>query len=214
MNKNDQKRKIRIKKLKVTAVIVLLLFLLYIFDRGARPVIYRYCEDEMRLLSVETINNAMIKLVNENGVNYENLINITYQPEGTVSAINLNVEKLNTIKEMLLLNVNNDLKKLAENKVRVPIGTLLNIVWLNGKGPGVGVCFAPVSYAEGEIKTGFQSAGYNQSLYTVSICVTVRMQAIIPGYINTGTVNYEVALAQTVIVGEVPQFNCNLGSGV
>ena len=51
-----------------------------------------------------------------------------------------------------------------------------------------------------------ETAGINQTQHRIFIRFTVEMSAILPGYSTSVTVENEVCIAQTLIVGKVPQF--------
>ena len=52
----------------------------------------------------------------------------------------------------------------------------------------------------------FSVLDINQTQHRIFIRFTVEMSAILPGYSTSVTVENEVCIAQTLIVGKVPQF--------
>ncbi|MBQ3242755.1 MAG: sporulation protein YunB, partial [Oscillospiraceae bacterium] len=50
------------------------------------------------------------------------------------------------------------------------------------------------------------SAGVNQTQHRIYLQLDVEIEAVIPGFSAKTSVQTQVELAQTVIVGEVPQF--------
>ncbi|MBQ1238053.1 MAG: sporulation protein YunB, partial [Oscillospiraceae bacterium] len=57
-----------------------------------------------------------------------------------------------------------------------------------------------------QILQQFQSAGVNQTQHRIYLQLNVEIEAMIPGFSAKTSVQTQVELAQTVIVGEVPQF--------
>ena len=65
----------------------------------------------------------------------------------------------------------------------------------------VGLDMSNVEY----MKT-LEAAGINQTQHKILMQFKVEMSAIIPGYTTSVTVNTQVSIADTLIVGNVPQF--------
>ena len=61
------------------------------------------------------------------------------------------------------------------------------------------------------VSDSFVSAGINQTQHRVCIRFTVEMSAILPGYSTSVDVTDEVCVAQTLIVGQVPEFYAQNG---
>jgi hypothetical protein len=53
--------------------------------------------------------------------------------------------------------------------------------------------------------TEFSSSGINQTLYRVKLRLTASVQIVMPGVYQAVSVTSEAAIAESVIVGEVPQ---------
>ena len=74
-----------------------------------------------------------------------------------------------------------------------------------GRGPDICMQIVPTSFVYSTIEDSFVSAGINQTQHRVLIVFQAEMSAILPGYSVTVEVENEVCVAQTLIVGEVPQ---------
>lgn len=104
------------------------------------------------------------------------------------------------------------LSALGKLGTEVETGTLTGLVPLTGTGRTVTVRFSPISSVHAECVSGLKSAGINQSLFTVSIVLTVRLRVILAGRDELIEVKNTVPIAETVIAGRVPQVYTNVAN--
>ncbi|MEG0090863.1 MAG: sporulation protein YunB, partial [Oscillospiraceae bacterium] len=69
----------------------------------------------------------------------------------------------------------------------------------------------PSSYVESDIESVFQNTGINQINHQIFIIVRVVGSALIPNFSTSITVENKVCVAETIIIGKVPN---NIGNGV
>ena len=81
-----------------------------------------------------------------------------------------------------------------------------------GKGPGISVSFSPAGSVESEFRSEFVSSGINQTLYRVNLELTASVRLVMPGVSETVSVRAEAAIAESIIVGEVPGVYTNVAS--
>lgn len=60
--------------------------------------------------------------------------------------------------------------------------------------------------AETEFKSEFQSGGMNQTIHNLSLSITTDITVLIPPASENTSVSTDVVIAETVIVGEVPDY--------
>ncbi|MEG1407262.1 MAG: sporulation protein YunB, partial [Ruthenibacterium sp.] len=85
------------------------------------------------------------------------------------------------------------------------LGTLLGWQIMAGRGPNIHLQVLPASFVETSMVDQVETAGINQTQYRIFIRFTVQMSAILPGYSTSVTVENEICVAETLIVGQVPQ---------
>jgi len=74
----------------------------------------------------------------------------------------------------------------------------------SGAGPRLPVKIMSVSTSDAEFRNEFSEAGINQSLQQIMMDVTISMTVLTPMGTETVTASSEVVIAETVIVGSVP----------
>ena len=170
-----------------------------VLDNRLRPVITTMAQYQCRVVSVLAMNEAVMEELNEVQDIEQALVEVDKAPDGTVSAIEINSVEVNRLKTRLTDAVANRL-------LSVPLGTLLGWQIMAGRGPDIPLQVVPASFVQSTIVDTLETAGINQTQHRIFIRFTVEMSAILPGYSTSVTVENEVCIAQTLIVGKVPQF--------
>jgi len=80
-----------------------------------------------------------------------------------------------------------------------------HIALLGGKGPDVRVKLAVSQKITCAVRGDFTESGINQTLHRVFLRVTVEVCALLPGAVQTFSVPTDVCVAETVIIGKVPE---------
>ena len=99
------------------------------------------------------------------------------------------------------------------SQIQIPLGSLLDFDLVWGLGPTMKVHAMTVGTVEGEFSSEFSSAGVNQTLHKISLDLEVPLTLMLPGGAVETVCRTSVPVAETVIVGQVPQvFLQNAGS--
>ena len=86
----------------------------------------------------------------------------------------------------------------------MPLGTLLGSEIFSGRGPLIPITLSPMGLANIQTTSNMRQAGINQVLHEVVLSVEVEVSAILPGYSADASAQSDYLIAQTVIVGNVP----------
>lgn len=176
-----------------------------VLDNRLRPVITTMAQYQCRVVSVLAMNEAVMEELNEVQDIEQALVEVDKAPDGTVSAIEINSVEVNRLKTRLTDAVANRLLSVPKQDVLHPLGTLLGLQIMAGRGR-TPLQVVPASFVQSTIVDTLETAGINQTQHRIFIRFTVEMSAILPGYSTSVTVENEVCIAQTLIVGKVPQF--------
>ena len=88
--------------------------------------------------------------------------------------------------------------------IQVPLGSLFDLEPLWAKGPTLRARAMTVGTVRAEFDSQFTSAGVNQTLHRIWMEVVVPMTLLLPGGEVEVSVNTRLCVAETVIVGRVP----------
>ncbi|MBP1562674.1 MAG: sporulation protein YunB [Oscillospiraceae bacterium] len=195
-----------LKKLgmKLIAVGMVLTGLLVLMDLSFRPIIETVNAYECHEMVSRVINDAVLAELENEGADYTKLVTLTTNADGEVISLESNVMNINKLKTRIAQRLEHEIERLSEVDIQIPIGTLLGIQLLHGKGFSVGMTVQPMGFATASIISEFSDAGLNQTLHRIVIEIKADVDAIIPGFSTRVPVKTTIVAAETVIVGRVP----------
>ncbi len=202
-----QKKSKRVRKKNLLyAIIYTLIFIIIIVavDYKIRPIIKTMSAYQAKVYSNKIINDAIYEELGKENIVYSNIVNIAYDDKGQVSSLQTDIITLNKIRSRVVKSVINSLKEIDNQEIRIPIGTLTGVQFLSGRGHKVLFKIIPTGYVETSLVNKFDSAGINQTRHQIMLNLKMTITAIIPGYSTTTDITSNVCLAETVIVGIVP----------
>lgn len=177
-----------------------------LFDSRLRPVITTMAQYQCRVVSVVAMNEAVMEELDRLPASERPLVTVEKAPDGSVAAIEIDSTEVNRLKTRLTDAVTNRLLSVPKQEIGIPLGTLLGWQIMAGRGPDIPLQVVPASFVESTIVDSLETAGINQTQHRIFIRFTVDMSAILPGFSTGVTVENDVCVAQTLIVGDVPQF--------
>ena len=184
--------------------------LVFVLDAQITPLIRTAVESQAQRLSVEAINQAVGEVLREHQVTYQNIMRIEKDDSGNIVSMDTDVVALNELKTEINLQIQEKLKSYEKQEFSIPIGTLLGSDIFRDRGPSVPLRCTLLSNVLCDFKNEFDSAGINQTRHAILLEVKTEIRAMIPGYESTMGVTTDFCVAETVIVGEVPEVYAGL----
>ncbi|SKA88341.1 sporulation protein YunB [Clostridium sp. USBA 49] len=176
---------------------------IYALDKIITPTIMVVADAQMRFKSMEIINNAILNECSKE-FNYDDIIHIEKDKDGNIVFLKADTLKMNKIATDISISSQNELKKMGETGIKIPIGYIFKNNILAQMGPKVPVIMEPIGYIETKYQSEFESAGINQTRHKIYVQVSARVRVIIPTKNNEIEVKREVPIAETIIVGKIP----------
>jgi len=204
-----RKRKKPLKILLLTACFFITgcIALLLMINDNMRPALTAIAEARITALAVSAMNDAIMERMDDNS--YTSLITACDNCE-KVYMIQADTRQMNMLASDCCAAAQTRIAAMGEQGVSVPLGTVSGITYLSGRGPGIRVLFTPVGSVESDFDSELVSSGINQSLYRVNIRLTSTIRLIMPGVSHSIEVSAKAAIAESIIVGEVPQVYTNV----
>lgn len=182
-------------------------------DNRLRKVVVQLAQTKAKEYSTLAINSCVTEVLIEDDTDYTDLIYIQTNENG-LSVVRTNMTMLNTLKAGLTTAIQKRLSEYDDGKLYIALGTLIGSNVFTGRGPKIEVRLVPVGYVTTAITNEFTSAGINQTLHRIMMSVTGTVTIVMAGYSATSEVTADFCIAETVIVGAVPQgFTEVKGSG-
>lgn len=202
MHRKRSKRKNRLIKLLIFVIGVLAI--LVTIDSQLRPIIQNMAQVQARAICTQIINEAITEVLADEKITYQQLVEIRQNSEGEVLAINTDIVELNRLKAQINIHVQTALTQTRNREILIPVGSLLGSDLLIGRGPPVKIKLSLANNVISNIEYAFESAGINQTLHQINLVLSANIYAIIPWYNTSTQVDTNFCLAETVIVGNVP----------
>ncbi|MDU7337461.1 MAG: sporulation protein YunB [Clostridium sp.] len=168
------------------------------------PAVESLTVNSARQTAVSAMNESVLEELNADNITYDDLISLQRDSQGKVQTITTNMAKTNEIKAKITNTVQQNLHA-GKINTSVPLGTLLGSRLLHGRGPDIPLVVTLKGNVESDFKTKFESAGINQTRHQIYLELHTEIYSFIPGLHTATDVTTSVLVAETVIVGDVPQ---------
>ena len=165
-------------------------------DMGIRPMVREAAASQTQIAVNRMIQRAVLEVLEEDGLRYQSFVSLQQNQSGETTALITDGELLEKILQTL--------QQYRELKLELPLGSLTGIQFLAGRGPLVALQLRPVGLVKTKIINQFDEAGINQTRHRIQLQVTVDMLSLLPGYRISSQAQCNVILAETIIVGLVP----------
>ena len=194
----------------VALVLMMLIVLVAVVGRNLRPIILNTAESRVRAIALDAVNSAIAR--NISGVEYADLVTVHCDEAGRVTLLQANTVGMNRLSTQTALTAQQYIADIGEQSLRISIGSATGNPLLAGRGPEMVIKVIPVGSVRTEFVTEFQSAGINQTRHKIYIKMHAAMRVVIPAGAKLVEVSTQVPVAETVIVGQVPQSYVNVES--
>ena len=192
----------------VVSVVVLSVYSFNVARNNLIDFVDEYTSANITAGLVDGINNAVLKILSDNDAyqNYDNFIEISVGSDGNVSLINVNMLMVNLLlcdlTEKTQINVNNLCKEKIYN---VPFYAITGSLMLAQLGKNIEIEVKPIGHVECKLSSKFDGVSVNQTRHSIFVDITARVKMILPLYVKDLYVNTKIVVAESVIVGKVPE---------
>ena len=155
------------------------------------------------------VNNVVSDIMLAGEYSKDSFVNLEKSASGEVTAISSNMAKINALSAEILHRV----VGVTENHVitvEIPIGNLTGVSLLMGRGPSVPLKIIVLTSSRVEFNNSIVTAGINQTKHQINLEVIVDVEILVPWGTENAQVVTEVLIADTVVVGEVPDTYLNM----
>ncbi len=187
----------------ICSVIIFLISVLLI-DAKIRPAVYDLAAVEAYAISSERVNSAVEKILSRNAPAYSELVSINYSDSNAITGITTDIVKMNLFKSQVTNAIDSEFNSMSKTEIPVSLGTASGVVLFSGLGPHIRIDVGFASSTKTDFKNVFESAGINQTQHSVMLNVETTVMLNLAGRRITKTVETSFCVAQTVIVGSVP----------
>jgi sporulation protein YunB len=155
-------------------------------------------------LVTSTVNETVLEILGSGDYDYNYFVNIQKDAEGSVTALSANMPRINAFSSEILKHVINATVT-APLSEGIPLGTLIGSPLTLGRGPKIPVKVVVLTSSYSDFKNELTSVGINQSKHQIILQLRVEIDILLPWKVHSDEVDCEVLIAETIIVGRVPE---------
>jgi len=195
-----------IRKISRIILIILLIaaLLLLLVRRKYDAVIVELTQTQVTNSTSDLINDAIADQIAGGKIEYDRIVYFEKDLSGKITALKTNIGEVNKLKTDTLNIINDEILSTDHSQMGIPLGSLILPELFSGKGPEIPVKILSIRNSDATFESTFAHAGINQTLHQIRMCVLVDVAVLVLGETVTFTVNSEVVIAETIIVGAVP----------
>ncbi len=193
---------------KLFVVFLLLLaisiFLLGVFRAKFHSVIRDLARTQVTNTTSDLINDAIAAQIDTGNIAYDRIVYFEKDLNGRITALKTNIGEVNRLKTDTLNIINDEILASDYEDLGIPIGSLLLPELFSARGPQIPVKILSIRNSDAYFESNFTQAGINQTLHQLNMTVLVDVSVLVLGRTIIFTVETEVVVAETIIVGDVP----------
>ncbi len=197
----------RIRKLLYRGILIIFVFLLVflIFRLKYRDALAELARTQVTNATSDLINDAIDSQMLNNNIQYDRIVYFEKDLEGRITALKTNMSEVNRLKTAILNLINDEILAMDTSELGIPIGNFLFPEIFSGKGPSIPIRILSIRNSDASFHSTFSEAGINQTLQKLNMDIQVDVSVLVLGQINSFTVSSQVVVAETIIVGQVPE---------
>ena len=177
--------------------------LIIFFYSGISNNFIELSQEEVYSACFNLINSVISDKISEIGT--ENIIDYKYDNNGAIIAVNANVVAMNILNTKIAEEIVDKLSKLDNLYVKIPLGSFFSSNIFAAVGPDIPIRILPLSIVHTEYSTEFTSTGINQTQHKIFIKINCTVGVLSSLSSRTQEINIEIPIAETIIIGNVPQ---------
>lgn len=192
-------------------ILALALALFLLLRSRLWPVVMDLAETQVINTTSDLINDAISEQIAQGNIEYDRIVYFEKDLNGRITALKTNMSEVNRLKTDILNLINDEILAQDTEELGVSLGSLILPEFLAGKGPDIPVRLLAIRNSDADFHSNFSEAGINQTMHQLTMEVWVDVTILVLGDTHSFTVSTQVVVAETVIVGDVPETFLNTG---
>lgn len=183
-------------------ILLVCLSLTFVYNLQVIPALFPFAESQITTEVTKTMQSIIRRCVSSEEYRF---VNITYNQNGDIASLETVSKTVALVNSAITESAAEELTQNNILNVKIPIGNLFGGAFFVGKGPNINfkIRFSPKIVCR--IENEFYESGINQTLHRIVAKIDVKAYALLPFSTEEITINTEYCIAETVIVGKVPE---------
>lgn len=197
----------------LTLVVALLvaISLVTLLESKLRPAVAKIAAAQAQNSMTAVVERAVTTDLAARQVKYGDFVTIQRDERGIITALTTDMAQMNLLRAELSAVIIETLETADVSEIQVPLGSLFDLEPLWAKGPTLKTRAMTVGTVQAEFDSQLTSAGVNQTLHRIWLEISVPMTLLLPGSEVETSLHTRLCVAETVIVGQVPDIYLQVG---
>ena len=195
---------IRLFFCRALILLCVLMVAFLLFRSRYRQVIRELAQTQVTNATSDLINDAVARQIALGDIQYDRIVYFEKDLNGRITALKTNIGEVNKLKTATLNTINDEILSMDTSRIGIPLGSLILPEFLSGRGPRLPVEVLTIRNSDADFESNFSHAGINQTLHQVHMAVWVDVAVLVLGSTVSFSVEADVVVAETIIVGDVP----------
>ena len=188
-----------------TVICILLLLLFFVFRFKYRDALAQLAQTQVTNTTSDLINDAIDSQMISGNIQYDRIVYFEKDLDGRITALKTNMSEVNRLKTAILNLINDEILAMDTSELGIPVGDFLFPEVFAGKGPLIPIRILSIRNSDASFHSNFSEAGINQTLQQLTMDIQVDVAVLVLGQTSSFAVSSQVVVAETIIVGQVPE---------
>lgn len=185
-------------------LMALILAIFGVFRRKYVPIVSALAQTKVQNATSDLINDALDQQIEDGTIRYDRLVYFEKDLNGKITALKTNMSEVNRLKTSVLNQINQKLLEVDNSVLSIPLGSLVLPEMMGNRGPAIPIHILSIRNSDARFESDFSEAGINQTLHQINMTVLIDVTVLLLGNTETFTVESQVVVAETIIIGDVP----------
>ena len=207
-----RRRKRRRRRLVLLSVLLVMIAGILLVQLRLSPYIRELARNQAVNAASDAITQAMSELLRSGDVDFSGVIRLEKDVRGNITALRTDMTQVERMKVEVLGLLDGLVAQINTQELGIQLGNVLLPDLLAGMGPVLPVRAVSLTMSNADFFSSFEAAGINQTLQTLWVKFNISLTILTTVGYESVDVDSNVMVAQTVIVGVVPDTYVNLGA--
>ena len=205
------RKKRRRRRIILIVLLLVVMGLILLVELHLSPYIRELARNQAVNAASNAITDAVGEMLRREDTDFSRVIVLEKDVQGHITALRTDMGQVERLKVEVLGILGGLIAEINTQQLGIPLGNLLLPDLLAGTGPVLPVKAVSLTMSNADFFSDFTAAGINQTLQTLKVKFTISLTILTTVGYETVDVDSDVMVAQTVIVGTVPETYVNLG---
>ena len=205
------KKKRNMYKAIPVLICAMLLYALFLWNFTISANIGEISSIKTKSIILQT-TNSVVRSKFSTYASTEDLLVIRTNTAGEIEMVQANTSAINSVLGHLSRDLRQEYSTIEPIKMSIKIGSILGNKILSQTGPSINLKVQHLSVSSIDFRTEFESQGINQTKYKVYAIFNTEAIVLSPFSSNKVAVSNTILVAETVILGRVPESYVNVPS--